>query len=188
MENKKIVTSGKITQSLIINWLLWGIVFGLLYSFVFRLVTKKIESMVLIAIISIILQGIMAFIVWKLSTSSSFKKATIIYDDVQKVMKNLIIFTIIISIINGVYNIYKVNNSIDTAILQSNNKIKYAESMMSYLYDNTQMEVYQAQKEKMIKETKNKLYTYLIILETGLTAVYLAVLPLEKKEILKYVK
>ena len=60
--------------------------------------------------------------------------------------------------------------------------------MMSYLYEETQMEVYQAQKEKMIKETKNKIYTYLIILETGLTAVYLAVLPLEKKEILKYVR
>lgn len=55
--------------------------------------------------------------------------------------------------------------------------------MMSYLYDDTQMEVYQAQK-KMIKKTKNKFYTYLIILGTGLTAVYLAVLSLEKKEMI----
>lgn len=186
MEDKELVTSGKITQSLIGNWLLWGIVFGFLYSIIFSLITSKMESMVLVAIIAIIFQGIIAFIVWKLSTSSSFKKKTIVYDDVPKVMKNLIIFTIVICIFNSIYNISTVNSSIDKA-LQSDYKLKYIESMMSYLYNDAQIEKYQAQKEEMIKETKSKLYTYLIILEIGLTAVYLAVLPLEKKEILKYV-
>ena len=40
---------------------------------------------------------------------------------------------------------------------------------MSYLYDDAQMEEYQVQKEETIKETKSKLYTYLVILEIGLT-------------------
>lgn len=187
MEDKELVTSWKITQSLIGNWLSWGIVFGVLYSIIFSLITSKMESMVLVAIIAIIFQGIIAFIMWKLSTSSSFKKKTIVYDDVPKVMKNLIIFTIVICIFNGIYNISTVNSSIDEA-LQSDYKLKYTESMMSYLYNDAQMEEYQSQKEEMIKETKSKLYTYLIISEIGLTAVYLAVLPLEKKEILKYVR
>lgn len=187
MEDKEVVTSGKITQALIGNWLLWGIVFGFLYSIIFSLITSKMESMVFVAIIAIIFQGIIAFIVWKLSTSSSFKKKTIVYDDVQKVMKNLIIFTIVICIFNGIYNASTVNSSIDEA-LQSNYKLKYTESMMSSFYNDTQMKEYQTQKEEMIKEAKSKLYTYLVILEIGLTAVYLAVLPLEKKEILKYVR
>ena len=187
MENKELVTSGKITQLLIGHWLLWGIVFGFLYSIIFRLITSNMESIVIVAIIAIIFQGIIAFIVWKLSTLSSFNKKTIVYDDVSKVMKNLTIFTIVICIFNGIYNFYAVNSSIDEA-LQSDYKLKYTESMMSYFYNDTQMEEYQAQKEEMIKETKSKLYTYLIILEVGLTAVYIAVLPLEKKEILKYVR
>lgn len=187
MENKELVTSGKITQALIGNWLLWGIVFGFLYNIIFSLITSKINSMIIVAIIAIIFQGIITFIMWKLSTSSSFKKKTIAYDDVPKVMKNLIIFTVAICIINGIYNASTVNSSIDEA-LQSDYKLKYAESMMSYYYNNAQMEEYQLQKEEMIKETKSKLYAYLITLEIGLTAVYLAVLPLEKKEILKYVR
>lgn len=186
-ENKELVTSNKITQLLIGNWLLWSIVFGFIYSFVFSLVTAKIESKILVAIIAIITHGVMIFVIWKLSTSTSFKKKTIYYDDVPKVMKNLIIFTIVICLFNSIYNISTVNNSIDKT-LQSNYKLKYIESMMSYLYSDAQIEEYQAQKEKTIQKTKNELYTYLVILEIGLTAVYLAILPLEKKEILKYVR
>lgn len=187
MEDKELVTSGKITQALIGNWLLWGIVFGFLYSIIFGLITSKMESMVLVVIIAVIFQGVIAFIVWKFSTSSSFKKKTIDEEDVPKVMKNLIIFTIVICVLNGIYNFSTVNSSIDEA-LQSNYKLKYSESLMSSFYNDSQMKEYQAQKEEMLKEVKSQLYIYLIILEIGLTAVYLAVLPLEKKEILKYVK
>ena len=41
-------------------------------------------------------------------------------------------------------------------------------------------------KEKAISDAKEKANMYLIILEIGLTVVYLAVLPLEKKELLKF--
>lgn len=53
---------------------------------------------------------------------------------------------------------------------------------MTSFYNDTQMQEYQAQKEEIIKKTKNKLYTYLVILEIGLTAVYLAILQLEKRK------
>ena len=187
MENKEVVTSGKMTQLLIGYWLLWGIVVGILYNVIFSLITAKIESMVLVAILAIIFQGIIVFVVWKLSTSSSFKKKTIEYNDVPNVMKNLVIFTVIICVITAIYNISSVNSRIDKA-LESNNKLKYMESFMSYYYSDTEMAEYQKQKEETINKAKNEAYTYLIILEIGLTIVYLAVLPLEKKEILKYVQ
>ena len=186
MENKEMVSAGKISQYLIGNWLLWGLLFGFIYSLVFTLTSNFIESLVLKAIIAVILQGIVAIIVWKLSTYSSFKKRTISNNDVPTVMKNLIIFTIVICVLNGIYNIASVNSSMDEAI-NSDYKLKFSESMMSSIYSDEQMAEYNKEKEKAITEAKNKANTYLIILELGLTAVYLAVLPFEKKEILKYV-
>ena len=57
---------------------------------------------------------------------------------------------------------------------------------MQYLYDDEEIAQYKAEKEKLIGETKTKLYTYLIVLEIGLLVVYLGVVPLQKKAILKY--
>lgn len=182
LEDKEIVTSGKITQALIGNWLLWYIVFGFLYIIILSLITSKMESMVLVEIISVIFQVIILFIVWKLSTFFSFKKKTIVYNDISKVMKNLIIFTIAMCIFECIYGVSTVNSSIEKA-LQSDYEIK-----MSFFHNDTEMKEYQKQKEEMIKEIKSKKYTYIIISEIGITAVYLAMLPLEKKEILKYVR
>ena len=186
MENKDVVSTKKMTQELIVGWFLWGIPLGILYSVVYSLLANSMESMTMSAVIAIILQGITVFFIWRLSISSSFKKKTIASEDVPKVMKNLIIFTIIICFINGIFNFSKVNKIIDEMI-DTNYQLKYYESMMSYLYDDEQMEEYNAQKEEIIKEAKNQCYIYLAILEIGLTIVYLAVLPLEKKAILKYV-
>ena len=186
MENKEIISARKMSQHLMGNWLLWGLLFGFIYSFVFTLITNSMESPVLKAIIAVIVQGIIAIIVWKLSTSSSFKKRTISYNDVQIVMKNLIIFTIVICILTGIYNIASVNYSIDEDI-NSDYKLKFTESMMSKIYSDEQMAEYNKEKEKAIADAKSKVNMYLVILEIGLTVVYLAVLPLEKKEILKYV-
>lgn len=66
------------------------------------------KSLIAVAIIAIILQGIIA-----LSTYSSFKNQTIVHNDVQKVMKNLIIFTVVICIFYDIYNIFSVNKAID---------------------------------------------------------------------------
>ena len=186
MENKKVITSGDMTKDLIGNWLLWGILYGFIYSVVFSSISTYIESIVLKAVVAVIIQGVIAIMLWKSSTSSAFKKRTISYNDVPKVMKNLVIFTIIICIINAAYNIVSTNSSIDKAI-KSNSELKYTESIMSSIYTKEEIEEYKKEKEKIIEEEKRKSYMYVIIMQVGLTAVYLGVLPLEKKEILKYV-
>ncbi|HCC04101.1 MAG TPA: hypothetical protein DEP51_04520 [Clostridiales bacterium] len=186
MENKKIVSSGKMSQLLIGYWLLWGLLCGFIYSIMFSLITDSMESLVLKAIIAVIAQGITAIILWKLSTSTSFKKRTILNNDVPTVMRNLVIFTIVICIISAIYNIVAVNSSIDKAI-NSDYRISINERMISAFYNEKQMDEYNRNKEKAISDAKEKANMYLIILEIGLTVVYLAVLPLEKKELLKYV-
>lgn len=187
MENKEIITSGKMTQKLIGNWLLYMIFFEIVYKIIYSLIISSIEDIIISILVAMILHGIFVILVWKCSTSSSFKKKTISYEDISIVMKNLIIFTIIVCIINTIYNISNVNSIMDEYV-DSSYELKISESMMSYLYDEEEMAEYEYEKEKAIVELKKQIYIYLILLEIGLTAVYLAVLPLEKRFILKYVR
>ena len=186
MENKEVVTVQKITQRLIGYWFLWTIVLGIFYSIVFSLITKNIDSMISLAIITIVLQGITIFCIWMLSTTFAFKTDTIARNDVPTVMKNMLIFTIIICVINAIYNFYTLNTKIEES-LNSNPILKYQEDLMYELYNSDVMEEYRKQKNAEIKEAKREAYTYLAVIEIGLTAVYLGVLPLEKREILKHV-
>ncbi|MBR3152432.1 MAG: hypothetical protein IKF52_02325 [Clostridia bacterium] len=187
MDNSSMSSSSKITQSLIGYWLLWGLLFGLLYSFVYIILISPIESVVSQAILVIIMQGIMVLFIWKMSTKSALQKYTISYSDVPIVMRNLVIFTVVICVFNGMYNLSQVNSSIDK-IVDSDYKLKYNEKRLSYIYDDDEMEEYNNQKEKAIKKAKSQATTYLLIVEIGLTAVYLGVLRFEKQELLKYLR
>lgn len=185
MENKEVVTSKKITQQLIIGWFLWGIIFGLFYTIISPFIIHLVKSRILQIIITIILQGILVFLVWQSSTASTFKKRTMNHNDLPTVMRNLTIFTIIICIVNAIYNYSTIDNTIDKAI-NSDFTLQLTESRLSYLYDDDEMAEYQKEKEDMIQKAKKQIYVYWTFLEIGSIAVCLMVLPLEKKQILKY--
>lgn len=187
MEEKKVETVRNVTGGLIGGYLLYGILFGILYSFIYSSISKMFSSDLLIpkAIIAIILQGITTFCIWRCSIAETFKKRAIDRNDVKKVMRNLIIFTVIICIISGLDNYSKVNEQLDN-IINSNASIKISEMYMKYLYDDEEIAQYKAEKERIINEAKTKLYTYLTILEIGLLAVHVSVIPLQKKAILKH--
>lgn len=186
MENKQIATVRKITGELIGGFILYGIVFGILYDILYNSIANKIsENYILLAIIAIILQGIIGFLIWRCSIATTFRNRLIEKNNVKTVMKNLIIFTVIICILTAIINFSKVNQTVEEAI-NSNAQIALAEKYMKYIYDEDEIAIYEIEKEKIINETKTKLYTYLAILEIGLTAIYLGIVPLQKKAILKY--
>ena len=187
MENKQVATVRTITGELIGGFILYGIVFGILYSFIYSAITNRIseDSLILTAIIAIIFQGITVFCVWRCSIATTFRKRLIETNDVKIVMKNLMIFTVIICFLTTLMNFAQVNETVEDAI-NSNANVMMAESYMKYLYDDEEIAQYEAEKEKMVNETKGKLYVYLAVLEIGLLAVYLGVVPLQKKAILKY--
>lgn len=187
MENKQSATVRTITGELIGGFLIYGIVFGILYSIIYSAISNRISSDSLIptAIIAIILQGITVFCVWRCSIATTFRKRVIDTNDVQNVMKNLMIFTVIICLITAIMNFSGVNETVEKTV-NSNASVALSESYMKYFYDEEEVAQYQAEKEKIINETKTKLYTYLAVLEIGLLAVYLGVVPLQKKAILKY--
>ena len=187
MENKQVATVRTITGELIGGFILYGIVFGILYNLIYSLITNRIseDSLILIAIIAIILQGITVFCVWRCSIATTFRKRLIETDDVKTVMKNLMIFTIIICFITAMMNFVQVNEAVEEAI-NSDSSLRISEAYMQYLYDDEEIAQYEAEKEKIINQTKIELYTYLAVLEIGLLVVYLGVVLLQKKAILKY--
>jgi len=182
---RKFVTTGKMTGELIGGFLIYGFLFGLLYEIIITIVSEYSESLILKCILSIVLQGITVYIVWKFSIKSAFKKMTIYNHEVSKVMKNLTIFTIIACLLVAIYNFKEVSSNFDKEI-NSNIGLTLNDRYASYLYDDDEMKDYKAKKEKVISDAKAKLYGYLAALEIGLLAVYLGVLPLEKKIMLKY--
>lgn len=187
MENKQVATVRTITGELIGGFILYGIVFTILYNFIYSSITNHIseDSFILTAFIAIILQGIAVFCIWRCSIATTFRKRLIETDDVKTVMKNLIIFTVIICFSTSLINFVHVKESVEDAV-NSDTSLKLSESYMQYLYDDDEIAQYEAEKEKIISETKSKLYTYLTVLEIGLLVVYLGALPLQKKAILKY--
>lgn len=187
MENKETATVRTITGELIGGFILYGIVFSILYSFIYASISKMVssDSLILIAVIAIILQGIAAFCVWRCSIATTFRKRSIDRNDVPTVMKNLLIFTVIFCFISALMNFSEVNETLDKTI-NSNASLQLSENFMKYMYDDDEMAQYQAEKEKVISETKTKLYTYLAVLEIGLLVVYLGVVPLQKNSILKH--
>lgn len=188
LENKQVATVRTITGELIGGFILYGIVFGILYSSIYSAITNTIPenySLVLKAIIAILLQGIIVFFIWRCSIATTFRKRLIETNDVKKVIKNLMIFTVIICFITAMINFMQVNQTVEETI-NSDARLKISETYMQYLYDDEEIAQYKAEKEKLIGETKTKLYTYLIVLEIGLLVVYLGVVPLQKKAILKY--
>ena len=179
------------TSSLIISWIVDGLLLGFLYSFIIVSIGQTIKSTVVLSLISVILQGIIAILVWKIATSSAFKKKTISFQDVSKVMKNLIIFTIIIILINLGTGISDANTAIDEALESDVNLKLYEDTLNKYsqfIDDESIIQEYEQKRDNRIKEIKTEVYTYAIIYNVGLLIVHLLVLPLEKKFILKYVR
>ena len=187
LENKQIATVRTITGELIGGFILYGIVFGILYSFIYSAITNRIseDSLILTAMIAIVFQGITVFCVWRCSIATTFRKRLIETNDVKIVMKNLMIFTVIICFLTALMNFAQVNETVED-VINSNANVMMAESYMKYVYDDEEIAQYEAEKERIIDETKTKLYMYLAVLEIGLLVVYLGVVPLQKKAILKY--
>ena len=64
-----------------------------------------------------------------------------------------------------------VSSTVDEAV-QDDFGLKYREHLMSIIYDDDDMAVYKAEKEKAIQEVKNKLYQYLAVVGVGIIVIY----------------
>lgn len=183
LNENKILTANQMVGELLLSLVLYGAISFVLYRIIYELTYKYFsenQQYVLLAFFVIVLQVLMVFIMFKLGNRKALKKGTIYKNDVPKVMSN-ISFVIVVLLLLQAFSIFA---SVDTAIntaLEKDFGMKYRETLLSYLYDEDEMAIYQIEKEKAIKEVKNQLYKYLAIVETGICAVYVSAIFLEKK-------
>ncbi len=113
MENRKLVTSNQITKDIIGNFLLWELIIQFCYTIIYSLIIKNINSSIVIVCISIFLQIIVAIIVWKITLTKSFKTKIILNKNIPAIMKNLVIFTIVVALVVAIYNFSGINSIIE---------------------------------------------------------------------------
>ena len=176
MENREIATSRKITAELIGGCILWGIPFGIVYSMISGFFRNSISSPMVNLIASIILNFIIMYIIWKFSVKSTFKKRTLKKEDINKVIRNLIIFMVIISAISMLSNFLSVNKKLDQAI-------KYKDPISSQ-FGQTLRDKY----NEVLQEAAREANRYIVIGGIASLIVDLVVLIPIKKEIEKRIE
>lgn len=183
LNEDKILTANQMVGELLLSLVLYGVISFVLYRIIYALTYKYFsenQQYVLLAFFVIGLQALMVFVMFKLGNKKALKKGTIYKEDVSKVMSN-ISFVIIVLLLIQAFSIFaSIDTAIDTA-LEKDFGMKYRETLLSYLYDKDEMAIYQVEKEKAIKEAKSQMYKYLAIVETGICAVYISAIFLEKK-------
>ena len=187
LENKEknIITSNQMIGELLLGIVLYGLISYVVYAIIYKFIINALEkniNLILIGIIVIGLQIPLLFVTFTLANRQAFKKGTIYKNDVNKVIKSIsfVILTILLIEVLGIFA--NVNTSIDESI-KNDFSLNYQERFLSAIYDENEMAIYQTEKEKAIKETKNKLYQYLFIVETGVIIIYISAILLEKKYI-----
>ena len=144
-----------------------------------------IESQIIQVITSIALQALMVFVAWFMSTKFTFKNKAIRHDDIRVVMKNLIIFSVIVCAVNAVYQFVQLNSAFDHAV-ESDYGLRVKEKMAEQIYGSQGMQEYYQQKSEAVAEAKRQSDIYLAVFELFSVVIFLAILPIEKKLISKH--
>lgn len=185
LNGKKILTANQMTGELLLGIVLYGVISYVICRIAYGLTVHFLEdnkNYILLGFIVLVIQALMVFVTFKLANKQAFKKGTIYKNDVGNVIKNVSFVVIIILLIQVLGTFANVSSTVDEAV-QDDFGLKYREHLMSIIYDDDDMAVYQAEKEKAIQEVKNKLYQYLAVVEVGIIVIYGTAIFLEKKSI-----
>lgn len=185
LNRKKIYTANQMTGELLLGIVLYGVISYIVYRIAYGLTVDFLEdnkNFILLGFIILALQALMVFVTFKLANRKAFKKGTIYKTDVGKVIKNISFIVIVILLIQVLGTFENVSSTVDK-VVENDFRLKYREHLMSIIYDDDDMAIYQVEKEKAIQEVKNKLYQYLAIVEVGIVVIYGTAIVLEKKSL-----
>lgn len=185
MEKREIISSKSMTiKIIIVNILLTVFVFigiSLVVGSILALIFSQNNNNNNIDTLYKIIVSLLTIITtWKLSVSMCFKKYTIYYKDIKKLIKNLFIFVIILSLISFIFTFAQSKKELNREI----NSIKKINYYSNYISDSKTDEYTQ---EKTIKELNNKLFINLLFSGLSNTTIEILILFLvAKKDIEKY--
>lgn len=185
LNEKKIYTANQMTGELLLGIVLYGLISYLAYRIFYRLLVYLLgndKNFILLGVAVLILQILMVFVTFKLANRKAFKKGTIHKSDVGNVIKNISFVIIVVLLVQVIETFANVSSVVDEAV-KNNFALKYQESILSSIYDNDKMTVYNTEKEKAIQNLKNNLYQYLAIVEVGIIVIYGTTILLEKRSL-----
>lgn len=143
------------------------------------------------SIVEAILMGILLFLPSLMfGTISAFSKKIITYDSLDTVMRNLIIFTVIICVIQGIYVYIDINDNV-TELNEELEETEENEELLEYLYSEANIissngiDNLESSKEA-VEEKIDNWNLHCVILEISLIIIYFTILLLEKRLILKF--
>jgi len=183
VNQQKILSANQMVGELLLSLTQYGIIFFIIYRIIYAIIYKYFtenQEYTLLAFVIIVLQALIVFCTFKFGNRKALKKGNICKDDVPKVMSNIGFVIVVLLLIQAFSMFANVDTAIDTAI-EDNLKLKYTESLLSYFYNEEEIAIYQAEKEKAIEGAKSLMYKYLAIVETGISVIYISAIFFEKK-------
>jgi hypothetical protein len=185
---RTVVTPGKITGYFIENFILRGILIGLfagiiqgtLFSFI-KVDNVTLQTILKTAITLFITAGGLFFLTYW-STSSAFKLNTIKTADVPKLLKNIIIFFVIMLILNGILSF---NNAQSTVKEVVNSEYSYRITLESIINHYSDQQISE-KKQELINQATKHIYVYFIVLEAFVVLIYFFLILFQRKLLLKY--
>lgn len=103
MENREVANSSKMSSELIAGFFLFGILTTIVYCIIINIFKNILaNSLPILTAIVIFLQAITYYFTWKFSISYTMKKKTMETSNLSRVMRNIIIFTVIFLIISSI--------------------------------------------------------------------------------------
>lgn len=164
----------------LIGWnIVWGIIASLILQIprgIIKLITG--DSLFIYVIINLVLSAIASYLVWKFSISTAFKNYTVNRVQAEYIMKNLMIFVIILSILSCIIDVLESRSF--TKELQDSSDFKKANMLSSYLSKENK-ETYNKKVKKSIKEAQEQVTTYTAFIGIGGIIINIVVLQLNKK-------
>ena len=180
---KNMLTANQMIGELLLSIVLYGIIFFVLYRIIYSFIYQYFienQKYILLAFAIIALQILMAMGMFSIANRKAFKRGNIYKNDVNKVIKNIVFIIVVILLLQA----FSVFAYVDIAInktLEKDFALQYKEKLLSYLYGEDEMTIYQIEKEKAIKKVKKQMYEYLAIVEIGIFTVYISAIFIEKK-------
>ncbi len=178
---RQIVSVKSMTWKLI-GWnLVWGIV-GTLIIAIPRGIAKSIigDNLFIYVVMNLILNAVANYLIWRFSISTAFKNYTVNRVQAEYVMRNLVIVTIILSILVCIINI--VNSKDFTKELENSSNLKMA-NMMSHYLSKEDKAKYDTELQKAIKEAQEQATMYSGIIGISGIIINVGALMLNKKNV-----
>lgn len=185
IKNKKVLTANQMIGELLLSLTIYGLIFYIVYYIAINLIKNHIgNNYLLLSLTIVVLQAIIAFLIFTLSNKKALKKGRIYKNDVSKIISSISIVIIILVVILGLGTFANVESAMNEAV-ENNFGLQYREKLLSYIYDEDEMAIYNSEKEKAIKEAKQQVYSFTAIVEIWICAIYTSAIFLEKKFLYK---